>query len=198
MNTQDSMVTLDVTWSDGLSSKFPVEWLRVMAPIVALQSNGNSAITTDAPTQGWTVESLNIPDVSYKELFDTETEPERLDTLMLAVLDHLLGASSTGLVKIVDLPDPNYEDELNHVNNLCTLILKKIFGSVFIHPTRGADKSFNVSSRSSEADKRKELPNYDTSQVLLPTQTMPSTRRPSKSKDGTSSKAKARTPSCPS
>lgn len=168
MRNEGSRVTLNVTWNDGVNSKFPIEWLQVMAPIVARRTSDDSQTKATASAKGWTVETLKIPEISYKELFDTYTEQERLNALMLSILDYLLSPSFPGLVKVVDLPNPNMEDELNHVNNLNTLILKKLFGSVFVHPTRGADKSFNVSSRADEAERRKDLPNYDTTQVLLP------------------------------
>lgn len=167
MGNDGPRVTLNVAWNDGVHSKFPIEWLRVMAPIVASTTGDNLATkATDSP-KGWTVETLQIPEISYKELFDTHTERD-LNALMLSILDHLLSPSSHGIVKVVDLPNPNMEDELNHVRNLNTVVLKKLFGSVFVHPTRGADKSFNVSSRANEVERRKDLPNYDTTQVLLP------------------------------
>ncbi len=160
--------TVNITWKDGVISRFPIEWLRVMGPIVASSTKNIALTKKPSSDKGWTVETLDIPEISYKELFAADIKREQLDTLMLSVLDHLLHPSSPGIIKIIDMPDPNVEDELSHVNNLNTLILKKLFGSVFVHPNRGADKSFNVTSRSNESDKRKDLPNYDTAQVLLP------------------------------
>ena len=160
--------TMNVTWTDGVVSKFPLEWLRVMGPIVASSTKDTTLTEKPSLDNGWTVEKLTIPEVSYKELFATNAECKRVDKLILSLLDHLLHPQSSGIIKVIDMPEPNVMDELHHVNNLNTLILKKRFGSVFVHPTRGADKSFNVSSRSEEADKRKEPPNYDTTQVLLP------------------------------
>lgn len=107
---------------------------------------------------------------------------------------HLLHPSSHGLIKITNMPPPNFEDELNHVSNLNTLILKKLFDFVFVHPTRGNDKSFNVSSRAAEAEKRKELSNYDTNQVLLPMLTTPYTSSRSKFKAGIFSRVPIRIP----
>ncbi|KAK5120446.1 hypothetical protein LTR85_006385 [Meristemomyces frigidus] len=159
---------VEVAWDNGDSSAFPVEWLRVMAPIVALLPHGETAPKPSDMNKGWTLHTLDIPEVSYKDIFADNIQQERMNDLMLTILDHLLLPTSPGLVRVVDLPPPNVEDELNHVNNLNTILLKKIFGSVFMHPARGADKSFNVSSRAVEAEKRKELPNYDTNQVLLP------------------------------
>jgi DUF971 family protein len=158
---------LNVSWDNGQTSHFPVEWLRVIAPFVASPTNGEKATKPNDLNKGWQVDSLRIPEVSYHDIFDDE-DNIRLNQVYLTILDHLLHPSSPGLIKITNMPPPNFEDELNHVNNLNTLILKKLFGSVFAHPTRGNDKSFNVSSRAAEAEKRKELPNYDTDQVLLP------------------------------
>ena len=168
MGKEGPRPTMNVTWTDGVVSKFPIEWLRVMGPIVASSTKDTKLTEKPSLDKGWTVEKLTIPEISYKELFATDAERKRADKLTLSLLDHLLHPSSPGIIKVIDMPDPNVEDELNHVNNLNTQILKKVFGSVFVHPTRGADKSFNVSSRSKEAEKRKELPNYDTTKVLLP------------------------------
>ena len=159
---------LRTSWDNGQTSNFPLEWLRVIARFVASTTNGEKATMPNDLNKGWEVHSLRIPEVSYDDIFDEESDQVKLSQAYLTILDHLLHPSSPGLIKITNLPPPNFDDELNHVSNLNTRILKKLFGSVFVHPTRGSDKSFNVSSRSTEADKRKELPNYDTSQVLLP------------------------------
>lgn len=162
------LTELSVTWDNGQSSDFPVEWLRVNAPFVANTTDGQKSVKPNDLNKGWTVDSLRIPEFSYDQIFDEKSGQAKLSRAYLDILDCLLHPSSPGLIKITNLPPPNVEDELNHVNNLNTIILKKLFGSVFMHPTRGSDKSFNVSSRSAEAEKRKELPNYDTNQVLLP------------------------------
>jgi trimethyllysine dioxygenase len=48
-------------------------------------------------------------------------------------------------------------------------VLKQFFGSVFVHPRRGADKTFNVASHhASDAARGTGLPNYDVNRVLLP------------------------------
>jgi trimethyllysine dioxygenase len=158
---------LSVFWNNEQESRFPIEWLRVMAPFVA-SANGEKTYKPNDLNKGWEVEYLRISEVSYGDIFDEESDQIRLGEAYLTIFDHLLHPSSAGLIKIINLPPPNFEDELNDVRNLNTLILKKLFGSVFVHPTRGQDKSFNVCSRSAEAEKRKELPNYDTNQVLLP------------------------------
>lgn len=92
-----------------------------------------------------------------------------MDATILSVIDKILSPSShASIVKIVDLPPPKMKDERNQVNNLNTKVLKKSFGSVLVHPIRGPDTSFNVSSHSKNAITSPGISNYDTSQVLLP------------------------------
>ena len=158
---------LEVNWNDGISSKFPLPWLRVMASLAA-RPDSPEAAAKPAVTQGWTVESLKIPEISYKALFREDMSQKELDIVSLDVLDKILSSSAAGIVKIIDLPPPNMEDEHNHINNLNTIVLKKLFGSVFHHPIRGADKTFNVSSHNQDATRKVGLANYDTTQVLLP------------------------------
>jgi len=91
-----------------------------------------------------------------------------LRTIILATIDKILSSSSPGIIKIVDLPEPNFEDERNHINNINTKVLKRLFTSIFYHPIRGADTTFNVSSHDHDATRRVGLRNYETTQVLLP------------------------------
>lgn len=159
-------MTLHVCWEDGKSSQFPASWLRVMAPLVAAPQS--SVVAKDPqPEKGWLVNTLNIPEISYEEI--ARLEEEDLDALRLRVLDSLLHKAAPGILKIIDLPDPNIKEEQkrDHKNNIITRVLKQLFGSVWVHPIRGADTTFNVSSHSDDA-KRAELPNYDIKQVLLP------------------------------
>lgn len=160
--------TVDVLWDDGLSSKFPLPWLMVMAPLVAARAESPHPATKLVEDKGWTVDSLEIPEVSYKSLFDDDAKKEAVDSAILATIDKILSPSSPGIIKIVDLPEPNFDDERNHVNNINTKVLKRLFTSVFYHPIRGADTTFNVSSHDHDATRKVGLPNYDTTQVLLP------------------------------
>lgn len=160
--------TLDVTWDDGLSSKFPLPWLRVMASLVAARVDSPQPAAKRTVPKGWTVDTLKIPEISYSDLSGKGLKQEQLDATILSTLDRILSSSSPGIVKIVDLPSPNIEDEHNHINNLNTLVLKLLFGSVFIHPIRGSDQTFNVSSHAHDSTRKVGLPNYDTTQVLLP------------------------------
>ena len=85
------------------------------------------------------------------------------------VLDLLLMNPCIGIIKIVNLPPPDFEGEHSKSNTLVTQVLKQLFGSVFQHPRRTGEKTFNVSSHHEEDAKRAHgLPNYDTAQVLLP------------------------------
>ena len=158
MNGQGAKATLDVTWDDGLSSKFPLPWLRVMASLVAARVETPQPAIERAENKGWTVDC---------DLFREETKQEQLGATLLSTLDRIL-SSSPRIIKITDLPDPNIEDERNHINNLNTLVLKRLFGSVFVHPIRGSDQTFNVSSHNHDSTRKVGLPNYDTTQILLP------------------------------
>ena len=161
-------MTLDVSWDDGLNSRFPALWLRVMASLVGRADQPALKRPVSAP--GWLVDTLKIPEISYNQLFREGLTQEQLDDVTLNILDKLLDSSDSGhgIVKIVDLPAPNMEDERNHKNNLNTQVLKRLFKSVFIHPIRGSDQTFNVSSHSDDAKRAIGVPNYDTKQVLLP------------------------------
>ncbi|CAF9939521.1 hypothetical protein IMSHALPRED_001536 [Imshaugia aleurites] len=160
-------MTLGVVFDDDLTSEFPGPWLRVMAPLVARSENPQLALEEEASPKGWLVDTLRIPEISYKDIFGSKEE-EHSNEVIIGVMDELLGASSPGIVKIVDLPDPNFEDERNHKNNINTLVLKRLFGSVFVHPIRGSDQTFNVSSHSKDAERAVGVANYDTTQLLLP------------------------------
>lgn len=168
MNGQGAKATLDVSWDDGINSKFPLPWLRVMASLVAAKVESPQSASERTENKGWTVETLKIPEISYNDLFREGIEKEELDAIILSTLDSILSSSSSGMIKIIDLPDPNIEDEHNHINNLNTLVLKRLFGSVFVHPIRGSDQTFNVSSHSHDSTRKVGLPNYDTTQILLP------------------------------
>ena len=158
--------TLNVTWEDAKTSEFPGTWLRVMAPVVA---NSQGYLSLDRPLfpDGWLVENLKIPEISYGDIFPKNPTPELLDDVRLRVMDAVVGTADPGIIKVVGLPAPNIEQERATKNNLVTLILKQLFGSVWVHPRRGADQTFNVSSHSDDLN-RAELPNYDTNKLLLP------------------------------
>lgn len=167
LSGEGASMTLDVIWDDGLASKFPAVWLRAMAPLVA-KYEGPRADLKQSAMQGWLVDTLEIPEVSYREIFPKEDKNEDLDDTIMKIPDQLLDESIPGIVKITDLPVPNIDEERNHKNNINTQVLKRLFGSVFIHPIRGHDQTFNVSSHNDDARRADGVPNYDTTQSLLP------------------------------
>lgn len=168
MNGQGVAGTLEITWDDGLSSKLPIPWLRVMASLVAAEVKKPQLVSEQIEKKGWTVGTLAIPEISYNDLFPKEFNQQQLDATILSTLDKILSSSSPGMIKIIDLPEPIIEDKHNHINNLNTFVLKRLFGSIFIHPIRGFDQAFNVSSHSHDSTRKVGLPNYDTTQILLP------------------------------
>jgi len=115
------------------------------------------------------VRDLVIPEVKYESIFPHESDSEGYSASIERVLDYIMNESSAGIVKIIDLPPPNVKDERNGRNTIVTAVLKQMFGSVFRHPVREPDTTFNIASHN-EADVKKGigLPNYDTNRLLLP------------------------------
>lgn len=160
--------TLNVTWDNGKTSEFPGPWLRVMAPVVAKFQGSPSLLDHPSLTDnGWLVDTLKIPEISFVDIFPENQTPELLDDARLRVMDRVVGTRGPGIIKVVGLPAPDIEQEKGTKNNLVTRILKQLFGSTWIHPRRGADTTFNVSSHNDPLN-RAELPNYDTNKLLLP------------------------------
>jgi alpha-ketoglutarate-dependent taurine dioxygenase len=70
---------------------------------------------------------------------------------------------------VTNLPEVDPHIESTQKNNLVTAVLKRLFGSVFQHFTRGPDETFKIMSYyQASADRILELPNYDTNEILLP------------------------------
>ena len=193
LSGQGNSTFLHVAWDDGQMSEFPGPWLRVMAPLVARLDGPKKAAAT--PTgRGWLVDTLVIPEVSYNDIVQAAPTLEKPNNeLALEILDRLLNPSSPGIVKVINLPEPNVKEEKTHKSNINTFVLKSLFGSVFVHPIRGSDQTFNVSSHDHDAQRAVGLANYDTTQLLLPHSITPSTIALSKSKASMASKAKAKT-----
>ena len=160
--------TLHVTWDDGRTTQFPATWLRVYAPLIA-KHHGPDAAQDPNAVKGWLKNTLTIPEISYTEIFPENSASEISHTTADWIYDALLHESAAGIVKVIGLPAPVVEDERNTVNTLVTRILKQIFGSVFVHPRRPPDTTFNIASHH-EKDVKKglELPNYNTNRILLP------------------------------
>jgi trimethyllysine dioxygenase len=114
---------------------------------------------------------LTIPEVRYSDIFpdSSASSTKMYEATVMRVLDDLLHDSSPGIIRVIDLPAANIDDERDKVNTLVTRVLKQLFGSVFVHPRRGVDKTFNIASHHEDDVKRATgLPNYDTNKVLLP------------------------------
>ena len=139
-----------------------------MASLVAARVESPQPASERAENKGWTVDTLKIPEISYNDLFRDGIKQEQLDATLLSTLDKIISPFLPRIIKIIDLPNANIEEEHNHINNLNTLVLKRLFGSVFVHPVRGLDQTFNVSSHNHDSTRKVGLPNYDTTQVLLP------------------------------
>lgn len=101
-------------------------------------------------------------------VWDDGLSSEERESTILATIDQIISSSSPGIIKIIDLPEPGFEDERNHINNINTKVLRRLFTSVFYHPVRGADTTFNVWSHDLDATRKVGLPNYDTTQVPPP------------------------------
>lgn len=156
--------TLNVTWNDGRTTSFPEIWLRALAPLVAKVIE-SEVIDMKSPN-GWLANNLAITEISYHDIFPRTTSSTPTHE---RIFDALLQDSSAGIIKIVDLPSPDFEGERNKENTIVTRILKELFGGVFFHPRRGADKTFNVASHHHEDKHRAAgLPNYNHNKILLP------------------------------
>ena len=157
-----------LTWIDGSVSSYPASWLRIMGSLVGSRSGESSPpLLSTWQSRGWLTDSLKIPSFDYEAIFADTTQ--MCEATAETIMDELLMAPSTGIVQITGLPAPNIESERDKTNTLVTQVLKKIFGAVFQHPRRSGEKTFNVASHHEEDSKRAAgLPNYDTSQILLP------------------------------
>lgn len=161
---------LHVEWKNKTYSTFPAAWLRVMAPMVAQAAS--AAVQAEVPhQQGWTTETLRIPEISFHEIFVKGAKEKEEDEVRLRIMSLLLQDSAAGIVKITGLPKPDREKEIDH-QSVVTDILKHVFGSVWQHPRRRPDTTFNVTSdpKNDEQRRAKDVDNYDTKQVLLPHQ----------------------------
>jgi trimethyllysine dioxygenase len=160
--------TLDVSWDDRGSSRFPAVWLRLLAPLVA-KCPQPTALNGPTIPKGWLANTLAIPEISYQNISGEHLSNEEFLATKAWILDTLLLDSAPGIIKITDLPEVDVYSESSQKNNLVTQILKRLFGSVFQHSMRGPDETFKIASHYHESAKRAvELPNYDTSEILLP------------------------------
>ena len=167
---QYSPETLVIMWENGVISRFPSVWLRVFAPIVA-QPHHSTVASSYEIANGWSVETLNIREFNFNDIFrDTCHNDDAREGTFRTVLGCLLQESAPGIIKVVESPAPNIDDERNSVNTIATRLLKALFGGVFQHPMREADMGFIIASHDKNAKKAPKLPNYDMNTVLLPHQ----------------------------
>lgn len=159
--------SLDVDWADETTSQFPAAWLRVYAPIVAQPQREEMAQSaTASEAKGWLATTMSIPEISYNDIFPKDGEISLSNSLRIC--DALLDEASLGILKVIDLPAPDVEGERRGDNALVTHILNRLFGSVFKHPRRKPNTTFNIASdHEADAQKGNGLPNYNTNKVLL-------------------------------
>lgn len=135
---------------------------------MAKNCSPNKLINSGTPT-GWLARELIIPEVPYSEIFPEVGVADTPNATKERIFDALLQEHAVGVIKVIGLPAPDIEGERNKENTIVTKVLKQVFGSVFFHPMRGADKTFNVASHHEEDKKRGSgLPNYNIDKVLLP------------------------------
>ena len=156
--------TLDVLWMDGKIVQFPCTWLRLYAPMVA-KCEQTATTEDDQPARpGWDVASLAMPEISYADLFPTLSDATRL-----RIYELLAHEGFPGILKVTGLPAPDVASEREGVNTLLATVLKQIFGSVFAHPRRSAERTYNIASHHvGDVRKGHLVPNYNTANYLLP------------------------------
>lgn len=163
---QSKVSELEVKWNDGSSSKSPLAWLKIMAPLVA-QPQGMKTTQTVCRQFGWCVDKLRIPHIAYNDIIADHKGKEAQDETRLRVLSLLLQDSSAGIIKITGLPEPDMKKELDH-DSVLTKILLQLYGEVWKHPKRDPNTTFNVASHNDDQKRANDLPNYDIKQTLLP------------------------------
>ena len=110
-----------------------------------------------------------MPELDYRQIFPCEnpTEEQR-EAITIKVTDILLHGNSSGIVKIINVPEADIASEKKRQNTLVTKVLNQIFGSVFSHPRRPPNETFNVTDDYGADKLRGKLHNYQTKHVLLP------------------------------
>ncbi|KAI9792952.1 MAG: hypothetical protein M1816_001274 [Peltula sp. TS41687] len=160
--------SLEVVWENGKHSRYPAIWLRVLSSVVAKTTQHKRSDGPIIP-RGWLAKTLVIPEICYEAISREGMSNDELLATKAWIVDALLLESRPGILKITNLPPVDSFCESSQRNNLLTQILKRLFGSVFQHPRRGPDETFKIASYYHESASRAvELPNYDTSEILLP------------------------------
>lgn len=151
-----------IEWSNSdKTSNFPSLWLKTIGTIVA-KPNFNVTETKHV-IKYWNAKSITIPEVEWGLIMGDNTTEQQIQE---QVIDMLINDSSFGIIKVINLPPADIESERQTKDTLITKLLNKVFGNVFFHTRRGANKTFNVSTiKNSRAEL---LDNYDVKKVLLP------------------------------
>ncbi|KAI0968294.1 hypothetical protein F4678DRAFT_474788 [Xylaria arbuscula] len=145
--------------------------LRAFAPMVAKQSLEDGYTGEGLSyNYGWVTEKIDIPEVHFDSIFPQQKPSvEKSEDISIKISDMLFHEGKSGIINIVGRPAPDIQSQRETKNTIATKILKQIFGSVFVHPRRGADLTFNVTDNyGKEKDRGAELHNYRTDVVLLP------------------------------
>ena len=172
---QGAASTLKVCWNGGGTSYFPVLWLKAKAPLVARNhptpAGNEGKLHLAAQQPGWR-SNVKIPEVRWDDICSQTTPAHLREAAIARVLDLLLADSDMGIVRVTGIPPANLEDESKTEKTQVTHVLKQLFGSVFVHPRRDADTSFNVFSAAGENPNPVALFSYNNNQqdtqVLLP------------------------------
>lgn len=159
-----------VTWAGGTTTSFPSVWLRVLAPLVAKQDHVTYGQVGLRKPSGWTVETLSIPEVDWSLIFpQSQPTAAQQESISIRITDMLLHGNTPGIIRVVNVPEPDLASEKDRKNTLATKVLKQLFGQVFIHPRRAPDETFNITDDYGHDKLRGEmLHNYITQHVLLP------------------------------
>jgi trimethyllysine dioxygenase len=111
---------------------------------------------------------LNLA-LAYKRYPIRKIFPKISEETRLRIYEVLAHHSFPGILKITNLPPPDVQSERDGLNTLVVSVLRHIFGGVFGYPRRGTEKSYNISSHhASDVQKGLLVPNYNTSNFLLP------------------------------
>ncbi|KZL69537.1 gamma-butyrobetaine dioxygenase protein [Colletotrichum incanum] len=160
--------SLEITWMGDETAVFPAIWLRVLSSVVAMDPQKEASEYPFIP-RGWLSQDLIVPEITFKEIMEERTDVDKSSTAKTTVLDTLLLDSEPGIIKVTNLPSVDPSSESSQKDNLLTMVLKQLFGSVFQHPRRGPDETFKIASHyHASSSQAVELPNYDTSELLLP------------------------------
>lgn len=155
---------LEVSWKNGKTTRFPVIWLQIYAPLVAKQHSSETTQESWQVSKGWRVDSLNMPEISHDEIF-----PEISIATACRIYETLVHDDFPGILKVTNLPPPVVQDERKGEKTLLAKVLTQIFGSVFSHPRRGPHVAYTMASHHEQYNNKGGLvSNYNLANLLLP------------------------------